>query len=112
MNQGKSNPCQCTSPKETRNNLPASCAHSLEVIGLGIIGSLIVAVWTLVADGTLRLSDYLVFVAFLLVSAGGLAWRLGNLANNQSSGLYDKSLSDPSFVATRSITASTRNTRS
>jgi hypothetical protein len=54
--------------------------RSLEVTGLGVIVSLIVAFWSVVQDGTLPLSQYLVFVAFLLVSAGGLVWRILKLA--------------------------------
>lgn len=53
-----------------------SRGRSLEVTGLGMIAALILAFGSLVTDGTLLLAQYLVFVAFLLVSAGGLVWRL------------------------------------
>jgi hypothetical protein len=64
------------------NGLPAllkAQGHSLEITGLGIVASLILAFWSLVSDGTLPLSQYLVFVSFLLVSAGGMIWRLWKL---------------------------------
>jgi hypothetical protein len=51
-----------------------------------VIASLIMAGWTLVGDGTLRLSDYLVFVAFLLLSAAGLVWRIVNLSPTHNPG--------------------------
>jgi len=50
--------------------------RSLEVTGLGLIACLVVGFSALVGDGTLPLSEYLVFVAFLLVSASGLIWRI------------------------------------
>lgn len=53
--------------------------HSLEVTGLGVIASVLIAFWSLVGDGTLRLSEYLVFVVFLLVGAGALVWRIMKL---------------------------------
>jgi len=34
----------------------------------------------LVSDGTLPISQYLVFVSFLLVSAGAMVWRIWKLA--------------------------------
>lgn len=55
-----------------------SQGQSLEVTGLGVIAALIIAFWSLVGDGTLPLSQYLVFVAFMLVSASGLVWRILN----------------------------------
>jgi hypothetical protein len=54
--------------------------RSLEVTGLGIIASLIVAFGSLVSDGTVPFSQYLVFLAFMLVSATGLVWRMLKLA--------------------------------
>jgi len=59
-----------------------SRGHSLEITGLGIVVSLIVAFWSLVSDGTLPLSQYLVFVAFLLVSASAMVWRIWKLSPN------------------------------
>lgn len=62
----------------TSTALP-SRGRSLEVTGLGMIAALILAFGSLVTDGTLLLAQYLIFVAFLLVSAGGLVWRLCKL---------------------------------
>jgi hypothetical protein len=53
--------------------------RAFEITGLGAIAALMLAFWTLVADGTMPLSQYLVFVAMLLVSAAGMVWRLCNL---------------------------------
>jgi hypothetical protein len=61
-----------------------SRSGSFEVTALGMIVSLIVACCPLVSDGTLRLSDYLVFVAFLLIAAAALVWRIVNLAPARS----------------------------
>ena len=58
----------------------ASRPHSSEIAGLGLIACLIVAFGSLVAGGSLPLSQYLVFAAFLLVSAGGLGSRMVKLA--------------------------------
>jgi hypothetical protein len=55
-------------------------ARERSVTGLGMISALIVACWSLVADGELPLSDYLLFVAFLLVCASALAWQIWKLA--------------------------------
>jgi hypothetical protein len=54
--------------------------HSLEVTGLGVIAALLVAFGGLVGDGSLPLSQYLVFAGFLLVSTAGLTWRIWKLA--------------------------------
>jgi hypothetical protein len=62
--------------EQTRETVGASTAHSIEVTGLGIIAALLVACAGLVSDGSLPLNQYLVFAAFLLVSSGGLAWRI------------------------------------
>ena len=62
-----------------RNALLESKDRSAEILGLGVIASLILAFWPLVGDGTLPLSQYLVFVALLLVSAGGMVWRICKL---------------------------------
>ncbi|HEY6491434.1 MAG TPA: hypothetical protein VIY99_20065 [Terracidiphilus sp.] len=63
-----------------------SHGSSLEVTGLGMIAALILAFGSLVTDGTLLFAQYLVFVAFLLVSAGGLAWRLCKLHSTDNAG--------------------------
>jgi hypothetical protein len=84
--EGKDHPRDSDSPRQGRDNLLKAREHSVEVTGLGVIASLIMAFGLLVSDGTLRLSDYLVFVAFLLVSAGGLVWRLLKLAPNCGTG--------------------------
>ncbi len=87
MREEKDNSHEGGSPEQTRDDLLKSREHSAEVTGIGMIAALIVASWPLVSDGTLMLSDYLVFVAFLLVSAGGLVWRLARLAPNRRASL-------------------------
>ncbi|HSZ16501.1 MAG TPA: hypothetical protein VK764_05335 [Terracidiphilus sp.] len=67
-----------------RNALLRSKDGSAEILGLGVIAALIVAFWTLVADGTLPLAQYMVFVALLLVSAGGMVWRIWKLYPRES----------------------------
>jgi len=57
-----------------------SHGRELEITGLGVIASLIIAFWTLVGDGTILLSEYMVFVSLLLVSAAGMIWRIRKLA--------------------------------
>jgi hypothetical protein len=59
--------------------------HTIEVTGLGTIAALLVGFGGLVTDGTLPLNQYLVFAAFLLVSAGGLAWRIFKSAPSPAS---------------------------
>ncbi len=68
------------SMKHATNAILRPSEGSLEVTGLGIIACLIIAFWSLVGDGTVPISQYLVFVAFLLVGAGGLVWRILKLA--------------------------------
>jgi hypothetical protein len=68
------------SKKDATGAVLDSSGVSLEVTGLGMIASVIIAFWGFVGDGTLPLTTYLVFVAFLLVSAGGLVWRIVKLA--------------------------------
>jgi hypothetical protein len=53
--------------------------RSLEVTGLGVVTALALAFGTLVSDGTLPLSQYLVFVSFLAISAGAMVWRMVKL---------------------------------
>ncbi|HUB30863.1 MAG TPA: hypothetical protein VL967_14245 [Terracidiphilus sp.] len=53
--------------------------RSLEVTGLGIVAALIFAFGSLVSDGTVQVSQYLVFLVFMLVSAAGLVWRIVKL---------------------------------
>lgn len=57
-----------------------SCGRSTEVTGLGIIASLVIAFGTLVGDGTILFSQYVVFLALMAISAGGIVWRLCKLA--------------------------------
>lgn len=54
--------------------------QSLEVTGLGMITCVVIASGSLVVDGSLELSHFLVFAGFLFVSAAGLVWRLLNPA--------------------------------
>lgn len=70
--------------KKARDIILKSRKRPIEVMGLGVIASLIPTFWSLVDDGTLQLSDYLVFVGFLLVSAGGLVWRIVKLGPSRS----------------------------
>jgi hypothetical protein len=63
-------------PSNRRDAIPRQNARSLEVTGLGVIASLAIAFWSLTGDGTLALSEYLVFAGLLLVSAAGLVWRI------------------------------------
>lgn len=67
------------SERNGRNALLRSRGRSLEITGLGIIISLIVSFWSLVGDGTIELSQYLIFVSLMLISAGGMVWRLWKL---------------------------------
>lgn len=80
MNERKDVAVKVDSAKHAIDSFPKSSEGSLEVTGLGLIACLIIAFWSLVGDGTLPISQYLVFVAFLLVSAGGLVWRILKLA--------------------------------
>jgi uncharacterized membrane protein YqjE len=76
MNKNKENLDESERGKQAGADFLNQGKHAIEITGLGLIGVLILAIWPLVGDGTLRLNDYLVFVAFLLVSASGLVWRL------------------------------------
>ena len=78
MRDTEQNDCG-NSPRGERD-FPSSRGRTLEVTGLGAIAALILAFWTLVGDGTLPLSQYLVFVALLLISAAALVWRLRQLS--------------------------------
>lgn len=64
---------------EGRNGLLKLRGRSLEITGLGVIVSLMIAFWSLVSDGTIRLSEYLIFVLFLLISSGAIVWRIFRL---------------------------------
>jgi hypothetical protein len=64
------------SMRRTRKAIVESSDHSFEVTGLGVIVALTIAFGSLVSDGTLLLSQYLVFFAFLMVGAGALVWRI------------------------------------
>jgi hypothetical protein len=54
--------------------------YSLEVTGLGMIAALLLGASKFVIEGTLPLSQFLVFAGFLVVSMGGLVWRIVSLA--------------------------------
>lgn len=54
----------------------AMLGQSHEITVLGMIAALIVTFGALVNDGTLPLSDYLVFLSFMLTGAGVLLWRM------------------------------------
>lgn len=68
------------STKRVRKAVLDSGEHALEVTGLGVIAALSIAFGSLVTDGTLPLSQYLVFFAFLMMSASVLVWRIFKLA--------------------------------
>lgn len=65
--------------EESKSAVLKSCGRSIEITGLGIVASLIVSFGSLVIDGTLPVDQYLVFLALMLVGAGGLVWRIWNL---------------------------------
>jgi hypothetical protein len=62
-----------------RKALLKSQGRSLEVTGLGVVTSLAVAFGSLVGDGTMQLSQYLVFLSFMMISAAGMVWRIWRL---------------------------------
>lgn len=64
--------------------------RSLEITGLGVVASLVVSFWSLVSDGTLPLSQYLVFLSLMLVSAGAMVWRIVRLSPDE--GVEEKRL--------------------
>lgn len=82
LNESGEKPELESSEVEGRNGLLKSRGRSLEVTGLGIIVSLMVAFWSLASDGTIRLSEYLIFLSFLLISASAMIWRICTLAPN------------------------------
>lgn len=82
MREEKDNLREGNECPQTEDSRFKSHKQSLEITGLGMLAALMIAPYSLVGDGTLKLSDYLVFVGFLLVSAWGLAWRLLRLASN------------------------------
>lgn len=67
------------SDSEANGPLLKSRGRSLEITGLGIIISLVVAFGSLVGDGTIPLSQYLVFVSLMSISAAGMVWRIRKL---------------------------------
>jgi hypothetical protein len=79
MNEDRESVQEGDSKKKSQRALLKTCGREPEITGLGIIASLIIAFWTLVGDGTIPFSDYLVFVSLLLVSAAGMAWRIWKL---------------------------------
>ena len=58
-----------------RSAILKSRGRSLEMAGLNIIISLIVALWPFLSDPTPPLSQYMIFVSLSLVSGGGIVWR-------------------------------------
>jgi hypothetical protein len=62
-----------------RKSLLRSRGRSLEITGLGVIACFVVAFASLVGDGTIQLSQYLIFLAMMLISAGGMVWRIVRL---------------------------------
>lgn len=57
--------------------------RSLEIVGLGVVTSLIISFGCLVSDGTLPLSQYLVFLLLMVVCAGAMVWRIWNLVPDE-----------------------------
>jgi hypothetical protein len=79
VNEDRENNPESNAQMRAGNALLKSRGRGLEITGLGIIASLIIAFWTLVGDGTIPLPEYLVFVSLLLVSAAGMVWRIWKL---------------------------------
>jgi hypothetical protein len=79
VNEDRENTQESDSEKKSERALLKARGRELEITGLGVIASLIIAFWSLVGDGTILMSEYLVFVSLLLVSAAGIAWRLWKL---------------------------------
>ena len=92
MSEGQDNLDRSASRDERGDNLLKDHKQSLEITGLGIIVSLMMAAWPLVSDGTLSIPDYLALVAFLLAGAAVLALRLVELAPYRGAGLRSGSL--------------------
>jgi hypothetical protein len=65
--------------KGAKSAVVESNGRSVEVTGLGMIVALAIAFASLASDGTIQLSQYLVFLSLMLVSAGGIVWRLKKL---------------------------------
>lgn len=80
LNEDRSKNRESGSEANGRNVLLKSRGQSLEITGLGIIVSLVVAFWSLVGDGTIAFSQYLIFVSFMLISAAGMVWRIWKFA--------------------------------
>lgn len=57
--------------------------QSIEILGMGVVVSLIISFGCLVSDGTLTLDQYLVFLLLMLVSAGAIVWRIWNLVPDE-----------------------------
>lgn len=80
MNENQNKNQESDSEADGRNALLKSRGRSLEIFGLGAIASLVLSFWSLVGDGTIEFSQYMVFVAFMLISAAGMVWRIWKLA--------------------------------
>jgi hypothetical protein len=88
---GKEHPVKVDSARQTSNSIVNSPDRAAEVTGLGVIAALMIAFGSLVIDGSLPLSQYLVFATFLLVSAGGLGWRMWRLAPGRTANPQNRS---------------------
>lgn len=79
MNEDQDKAQESDSEANGRNALLKLRGRSLEIRGLGIIAALVIAFWSLVGDGTIQLSQYLIFVSFMMISAAGMVWRIWKL---------------------------------
>jgi hypothetical protein len=79
LNKDRDEKPESDSEADGRNALLKSRGRSLEIVGLGAIASLVLSFWSLVGDGTIQFSQYLVFLAFMLISAAGMVWRIWKL---------------------------------
>ena len=73
---------------DAEKHVPGSTVNchgrSLEITGMGVVVSLIISFGCLVSDGTLPLSQYLVFLLLMLVSGAAIVWRIWNLVPDGS----------------------------
>jgi len=83
------------SMKHTKKAVLESSQHSLEVTGLGVIAGLMIAFGSLVSDGTLPLSQYLMFFVFLMLSASALVWRIFKLPPTHAAKSIDSQQKTP-----------------
>jgi hypothetical protein len=71
------------SAEKAEGTILKSRGRKLEITGLGVVASLVVSFWSLVSDGTLPLSEYLVFLCLMLISAGAMVWRIVKLSPDE-----------------------------